>query len=63
MTLTSPLGRYVPRAPADPEEVDALRRKALIEAGIASIRLNDVRDPLTRQIIRGEAERQLGLRG
>lgn len=60
--ILADLDRRLPK-PAEPtDEVEALRRRALIEQNVAHVRLADVRDPWTKQLIRNEAERQLGLR-
>jgi len=57
--LKSGLARVQAATPGTPEEIGLLRRRALVEHGVAMIHLSDVRDPWTKQAVINEARRQL----
>ena len=60
--LQSYLARRVPRSPADPEELHALRCAAWRQQGIAVLPLDEIRDDWIRQVIVNEANRLYGPR-
>ncbi len=50
------------RSPATPPEVDAMRRRAWREQGVASLSIEDITDPWLRQAVLNEATRRWGPR-
>ena len=51
------------RSPTTGTELDAMRRRAWQQHGVATLTIDDVWDPLLRQAITNEANRRWGRRG
>ncbi len=56
------LARLAPETAITPEQLDAMRRRAWIEQGVAVLPLDAIRDDWTRQAIINEAVRLYGQR-
>lgn len=58
----SPLARLLPEPATSAETLDALRRRAWVEMGVAVLRPDDIADAWTRQALINEATKQFGRR-
>ena len=56
----SPLARLLPEPATSAETLDALRRRAWTEMGVAVLRPDEIADAWTRQAVINEATRQFG---
>jgi hypothetical protein len=57
------LARIAPETSTTPEQVDAMRRRAWLQQGVAVLPLDAIRDDWTRQAVINEAIRLYGQRG
>ena len=58
----SPLARLLPEPATSAETLDALRRRAWIEMGVAVLRPDEIADAWTRQAVVNEANKRFGRR-
>jgi hypothetical protein len=56
------LARMLPRTPTSPVELEAMRRRAWLEQGIAVLPIQELSDDWTRQIVINEAVKLYGRR-
>lgn len=58
----SPLARLLPETPTSAEHLEAMRRRAWLDQGVAVIRPDEIPDEWTRRAVIAEATRRWGRR-